>query len=102
MNRITFLALLTILLTACGGNPYLKASLDPAEFEGKSQSWFEENWGKPNGKSKRFFGGETWSYFRIAGGKSSFPLWNYTPNECQITLDFDEEQKLEDYSFSGC
>jgi len=91
-----------LLLTGCGGNPYLDASLDPAELEGKSQAWFEENWGKPNAKSKRFFGGETWTYFRIAGGKQAFPFFNYEPHECQISLDFDKEGKLEDADYSGC
>ncbi|NKB81593.1 MAG: hypothetical protein GKS05_06860 [Nitrospirales bacterium] len=93
---------LSLLLTGCGGNPYLDASLDPAKFEGKPQSWFEDQWGTPSGKSKRFFGGETWTYSRIAGGTRGLPFWNFTPNQCQITLDFDENQKLDDYSYSGC
>jgi len=93
---------MTILLSGCGGNPYLDASLKPAELEGKHQSWFQDQWGKPSAKSKRFFGGETWTYFRIAGGKSSAPFWNFAPNECQISLDFDKEGKLEDSSYSGC
>ena len=93
---------LTLVLTGCGGNPYLDASLKPAEMEGKPQSWFLEQWGKPNAKSKRFFGGETWTYFRIAGGKSGAPFWNFAPNQCQISLDFDKEGKLEDTSYSGC
>ncbi len=99
---ILFALLVGLGLFGCGGNPYLDASLNPAEFEGKSQAWFEEQWGKPSGKSKRFFGGETWTYFRIAGGESGPPFWNFSPNKCQITLDFDKEQKLEDYSYSGC
>lgn len=99
-------AMLTIciafVVAGCGGNPYLDASLDPAEFQGKPQAWFEEQWGKPSGKAKRFFGGETWTYTRIAGGKTGPPFGNFAPNQCRITLDFDEEQKLEDYSYSGC
>ena len=92
-----------MLLFGCGGNPYLDASLDPAEFQGKPQSWFEEQWGVPSGKAKRFFGGETWTYRRIAGGsKGLSSLWNFAPNQCEITLDFDEDQKLDDYSYSGC
>jgi len=91
-----------LLLGACGGNPYLDASLDPAEMEGKPQSWFEENWGKPNGKSARFFGGETWMYSRIAGGETRFPFFNFAPNKCQILLDFDKEGKLEDYEYTDC
>ncbi len=102
MSGLGWIVLVGVLLTACGGNPYLEASLNPAEFEGKPQSWFEELWGKPNGKAKRFFGGETWTYWRIAGGKSGPPFFNFTPNECQITLDFDKEGNLDDYSYSGC
>ena len=42
------------LLVGCGGNPYLDASLNPAELEGKDQAWFEKNWGNPTGKAPRF------------------------------------------------
>ena len=55
-----------------------------------------------DGKAARFFGGETWTYYRIAGGKSSLPLFNFSPNQCQITLKFDKEEKLSDYGYSGC
>ncbi len=91
-----------LLVAGCGGNPYLEASLKPAEFEGKDQAWFEKTWGPPSGKAPRFFGGETWTYFRVSGGKTSLPLFNYTPNECQITLKFDKNEKLSSYSYSGC
>lgn len=91
-----------LFLGACGGNPYLDASLDPAEMEGKHQSWFEENWGKPSGKSARFFGGETWVYSRIAGGETRFPFFNFSPNKCQIILDFDKEGNLDDYEYTDC
>ena len=89
-------------LAGCGGNPYLDASLNPAELEGKDQAWFEKNWGNPTGKSPRFFGGETWTYFRIAGGKTGAPFGNFTPTQCQITLKFDKEGKLGSSSYSGC
>lgn len=102
MRRSAWLLSLTLLLTACGGNPYLDASLKPAELQGKDKAWFEKNWGTPDGKSTRFFGGETWTYYRIAGGKSTFPLFNFSPNQCQITLKFDKEDKLSDSSYSGC
>jgi hypothetical protein len=85
-----------------GGNPYLDASLDPAELEGKDMAWFEKNWGEPTGKSARFFGGETWTYFRISGGKTGPPFGNFTPTQCQITLKFDKEGKLSSSSYSGC
>ncbi len=97
-----FVMLIALLWAGCGGNPYLDASLDPAKFEGKDQAWFEENWGKPNGKSSRFFGGESWVYSRIAGGESHFPFFNFDPNQCQITLDFDKEGKLDDYKYTDC
>lgn len=102
MRWFAWMALVGVLVTGCGGNPYLEASLNPAVLEGKPKSWFEEEWGKPSSKSPRFFGGETWTYFRIAGGKSRLPFFNFTPNECQITLEFDDEDKLDDYSYSGC
>lgn len=99
----SFVVFALILLTsACSRNPYLEASLKPAELQGKDKAWFEKNWGKPDGKASRFFGGESWTYYRIAGGKSGPPLFNFSPNECQITLKFDKEEKLSDYSYSGC
>lgn len=101
-GRIVGLLLAVIFAAGCGGNPYLEASLNPAELEGKNQAWFEENWGAPSGKSARLFGGEKWTYFRIAGGKTSPPFFNFAPNECQITLKFDKEEKLSSYSYSGC
>jgi hypothetical protein len=133
-----------LALTACSSsNPYLEASLKPAELQGKDKAWFEKNWGTPDGKASRFFGGETWTYYRIdsagsgslywsaeqpevfalaadaqgavfaatspdgriyriAGGKSGPPLFNFSPNQCQILLKFDKEEKLSDYSYSGC
>lgn len=102
MLRIGLVLVTGMLIAGCGGNPYLDASLKPAELEGKDKAWFEENWGKPNGKASRFFGGETWTYYRIAGGKKGPPFWNFSPNECQITLKFGEDDKLDDYSYSGC
>ncbi len=95
------LLIVGVLAGGCGGNPYLDASLEPAELEGKSQAWFEDNWGSPSGKAPRFFGGETWTYFRIAGGKTGPPFWNFSPNTCEITLDFDKEGKLSDSSYSS-
>ena len=102
MRRWIGMALLGLILAACGGNPYLEASLNPAEFEGRDKAWFEENWGKPNGKSQRFFGGETWVYHRIAGGEKHFPFFNFSPNTCEITLDFDKEDKLDSYDYTDC
>ena len=102
IRRWIGMVLVGLTLSACGGNPYLEASLDPAELEGKEKSWFEENWGKPSGKSQRFFGGETWVYHRIAGGEKHFPFFNFAPNTCKITLDFDTEDKLDSYDYTDC
>ncbi len=95
--------LLGLFFAGCGGgNPYLDASLEPAKFEGKDQAWFEENMGTPSAKSARFGGGETWIYSRIAGGKTHFPFFNFNANQCKITLEFDKEQKLDDYEYTDC
>ncbi len=103
MQRIVWALFLCFMITACAGNnPYLEASLKPAELQGKDKAWFEKNWGAPDGKASRFFGGETWTYYRIAGGKSGPPFFNFTPNQCQITLKFDKDEKMSDYSYSGC
>jgi hypothetical protein len=100
--RTLVTVLLLVFCAACSRNPYLEASLKPAEFAGKDKAWFEQHWGQPSGKSPRFFGGEEWTYFRIAGGQTSGPLFNFSPNECQITLKFGKDDKLSDYSYSGC
>ncbi len=102
MRRTMGNLLVFMVLAGCGGNPYLDASLKPAELEGKDKAWFEKNWGSPSGKSPRFFGGEKWTYFRIAGGTSGPLSFNFSPNQCQITLKFDKEEKLDSYSYSGC
>lgn len=102
MRATSLLTVMIVLLVGCSGNPYLDASLKPAEFEGKDKAWFEKNWGAPSGKSPRFFGGETWTYFRIAGGQSGPPFFNFAPNQCQITLKFDKDEKLSSYTYSGC
>ncbi len=102
MTRIFWIFTIALALAACSHNSYLEASLKPAELQGKDKAWFEKNWGPPDGKTARFFGGEKWIYYRIAGGKSSLPLFNFKANECQITLLFDKEDKFSDYSYSGC
>ena len=103
MQQSGWLLFLCLALSSCGeSNPYLEASLKPAELQGKDKAWFEKNWGAPDGKASRFFGGETWTYYRIAGGTSGPPLFNFDPNQCQITLKFDKENRLSDYTYSGC
>lgn len=100
--RRAALAMIVLVLTGCGGNPYLDASLKPAELEGKDKAWFEKNWGAPSGRAQRLFGGETWTYFRIAGATDSPFRLSPSPTQCQITLKFGKDDKLSDYSYSGC
>ncbi len=103
MQRFVWLLIVSLITAACSANnPYLDASLKPAELQGKDKGWFEKNWGAPDGKASRFFGGETWTYYRIAGGKSGPPFFNFSPNQCQITLKFGKDEKLSDSSYSGC
>ena len=96
------LVCVAIFFAGCRGNPYLDSSLGPAKLQGKSQAWFEDNWGNPSAKAKRFFGGETWIYFRIAGEERPFSFFNDGPNECQISLDFGKEGNLEASGYFGC
>lgn len=89
------------LLAGCGGgNPYLNMSLN--EMEGKDKTWVEKNYGEPSGKTARFFGGETWTYFRVSGGKTGPILGNHTPIQCQITIKFDRDGKVSSTDSSGC
>ena len=91
-----------LVLAGCAGNPYLEQSLKPAAQRHESKEWFEKEWGKPSGTSKRFWGGETWTYYRIAGSTNRI-LGGVNPHECEIKLDFDKEGRLDDYSYSsGC
>ncbi len=88
-------------LAGCGGNnPYLNMSL--SEMEGKDKAWVEKNYGEPTGKAARFFGGETWTYVRVSGGKQGPPFGNFTPIQCQITIKFDREGKVASTDSSGC
>ena len=91
-----------LFLAACGGSSYWDTSLDRAELQGKSQAWFEENWGRPSAKAQRFFGGETWIYFQITGKTPPLLFFYDGPSDCQVSLDFDKEGKLKDSDYSGC
>ena len=103
-QRLRILILLVLSLTLVGCSRYLNqdASLNSAEFHGKSQAWFLEQWGKPRARAKQFFGGETWVYFRIADGTRSFPFLNFGPAGCQVRLAFDKEGLLQDLTSSDC
>src|SRR2546425_12382717 len=97
MQRSAWVLLFCLALTGCGGsNPYLEQSLKPAELQGKDKAWFEKNWGEPSGKAPRFFGGENRTYYRISGGQSGPPFFNFSPNQGPNTLKFDKEEKLSD------
>jgi hypothetical protein len=101
MRRSACLLSLCFVFTACASsNSFLELSL--AELQGKDKAWVEKKMGAPTGKASRFFGGETWTYYSIAGGKSGPPLFNFAPNQCQLTLKFDKEEKVSDSSYSGC
>lgn len=67
------LAFWFFVLTGCSHNPYLDASL--TRYQGKDKRWIEKELGAPDAKTSRFFGGEKWMYNRIAGGKTSPPLF---------------------------
>jgi len=102
MVRLVVLLGALLLITGCASNPYLEQSLKPAAQRHESKEWFAKEWGKPSGTSKRFWGGETWTYYRIAGGTARM-LGGINPHECEIKLDFDKEGRLDDYSYSsGC
>ena len=100
-SLLCILLLGTLAAGGCGTSPHQKAQPDPAAINGKSQAWFLENWGTPGAKAKRFFGGETWAYFRLTGTSSS-SLSSTAPADCQIRLDFDKKGTLEDSGYSGC
>ena len=103
MARSAILLIALLFLTGCASNPYLEQSLKPAAQRHESKEWFEKEWGKPSGTSKRWFGrGETWTYYRIAGGTQRI-LGGINPHDCEITLEFDKAGKLDSYSYSsGC
>lgn len=103
MRKFMILAGIFLLTAGCSSNPYLEQSLKPAAQRHETKEWFEKEWGKPSGISKRFWGGgEKLTYYRIAGGTSRV-LGGINPHECEIELYFDKEGKLDDYSYSsGC
>ncbi len=101
-SLLCLLLLGTLAAGGCGTTPHREALPDSTALNGKSQAWFHEHWGTPGAKSKRFFGGETWVYFRLAGDQSSLPLADRASTECHIRLDFDREGQLEDSGYAGC
>jgi hypothetical protein len=102
MRRLAMLVGLVALTAGCASNPYLEQSLKPAAQRHETKDWFEKEWGKPSGTSTRFWGGETWTYYRIAGGTARM-LGGINPHQCEIELYFDKDGKLDSYDYSsGC
>ena len=102
MTRSTMLLAALLVFAGCASNPYLEQSLKPAAQRHEAKEWFEKEWGKPSGTSKRFWGGEKWTYYRISGSTARV-LGGINPHECEIKLYFDKDGKLDDYSYSsGC
>jgi hypothetical protein len=101
MRQAAALLGLLMLTMACSSNPYLEQSLKPAAQRQETKEWFEKEWGKPDGRSSRFWGGEQWTYYRIAGGTKRI-LGGINPHPCEIKLYFDKQGKLDDYRYSGC
>ena len=102
MHRWALMLSIAMFAVGCGGNPYLEQSLKPAAQRHETKEWFEKEWGKPFGTSTRFWGGESWTYYRIAGGTNRL-LGGINPHECEIQLNFDKAGKLDNYNYSsGC
>ncbi len=100
MRNIPWLLAISLVGGACSHNPYLENSL--TRYQGKDKTWIEKELGAPDAKTTRFFGGEKWTYNRIAGGKGGPPLFNFTAHECQMTLFFDKDEMVSDGNHSGC
>ena len=102
MRRLAMMLGLAAFMVRCASNPYLEQSLKPAAQRHEAKEWFEKEWGKPSGASTRFWGGEKWTYYRIAGGTARV-LGGINPHQCEIELFFDKDGKLDDYNYSsGC
>ena len=100
MRLSHWLLAISLVGSACSHNPYLDASL--ARYQGKEKAWVEKELGQPDARSARFFGGEKWTYHRIAGGKTALPLFNFNAAECQLVLFFDRDDLVSDSNYSGC
>ena len=100
MMRRAAWALIGLMLAGCSHNAYLEQSLSGSI--GKDKAWVEQQYGAPNARATSFFGKESWTYYRITGGKSGLPLFNFSPNECQITVKFDKDERVSGYNYSGC
>lgn len=100
MRTSVWLLAVALMAAGCSHNPYMDASL--TRYEGKDRAWIEKELGAPDAKTSRFFGGEKWTYNRIAGGTAGPPLFNFKANECQMILFFDKNDTVSDTNYSGC
>jgi len=100
MRTSVWLLAVALMAGGCSHNPYMDASL--TRYQGKDRTWIEKELGAPDAKTSRFFGGEKWTYNRIAGGAAGAPLFNFKANECQMILFFDKNDTVSDTSYSGC
>ena len=55
MKRMVWIFTIALTLAACSHNPYLEASLKPAELQGKDKTWFEKNSGAPRWEDLTIF-----------------------------------------------
>ena len=100
MRTSVWLLAVALMAAGCSHNPYMDASL--TRYQGKDRAWIEKELGAPDAKTSRFFGGEKWTYNRIAGGTARPPLFNFKANECQMILFFDKNDTVSDTNYSGC
>ncbi|HQY56281.1 MAG: hypothetical protein WBB60_18550 [Nitrospira sp.] len=100
MRTSVWLLAVALMAAGCSHNPYMDASL--TRYQGKDRAWIEKELGAPDAKTSRFFGGEKWTYNRIAGGTAGPPLFNFKANECQMILFFDKNDTVSDTNYSGC
>lgn len=94
--------ILESLLLSCSGNPYGASPEELATFQGITQTWFEEHWGSPHAKTKKFFGGETWMYDHIPSSQTIIPFVNAPANECRIILEFDQDETVDHVTYAAC
>ena len=100
MRTSVWLLAVALMAAGCSHNPYMDASL--TRYQGKDRAWIEKELGAPDAKTSRFFGGEKWTYNRIAGGTAGPPLFNFKANECQMILFFEKNDTVSDTNYSGC
>src|SRR5438128_8691046 len=84
MRWIIVVLLAVMLVTGCGGNPYLDASLKPAELQGKDKAWFEKNWGAPSGKTARFLAAKPGPTIALPAANQDYPSLTSHPISARL------------------